>query len=125
MVNHSIKAGFDGHSASIEVKIPVLTFQDDNNYWIAHVPALDLSGYGLTEAEAKASLEIVIDEYFDYAVKKNTLHDDLKKHGWILVDKEAITPTLSQLLSHDPLKDIINKKPFKSDSQKVNIPAFC
>jgi predicted RNase H-like HicB family nuclease len=49
---------------------------------VANIPVLDLSGYGNTEEEAIHSLQIVLDNYLDYTVKKNTLHRDLQNHGW-------------------------------------------
>lgn len=122
----TIRASHDGHSAKIEIKLPVVLFQDENNIWIAHIPALDLSGYGNTENEAKASLDIVMNEYFEYAVKNHTLHADLKRHGWQL-NKEVKTPELSESLANNPLKDIINNKPdlVKITNRQIQIPAYC
>lgn len=120
----TIKAGYDGHSAKIELTLPVISFKDENNVFIAHIPALDLTGYGNTEEEAKVSLGIVMDEYFDYAVKNHTLHQDLKKHGWKIND-EIETPPLSDLIAIDPLKDVINNTKFTSDYKKIELPAYC
>lgn len=47
-----------------------------------HIPVLDLSGYGNSEKEAIGSLQIVLDNYLDYTIKKNTLIQDLKNHNF-------------------------------------------
>ncbi|HEY1200591.1 MAG TPA: hypothetical protein VGE79_06400 [Niastella sp.] len=73
----SVKSGANGQPVSIEMRFPVILFKDDQNYFIAHVPVLDLSGYGLSEEEAKDSLDIVLNDYISYAIKNSTLHDDL------------------------------------------------
>ena len=122
----SIKAGFDGHSSKIEIKLPVISFKDDNGYFIAHIPSLDLSGYGKTKEEALSSLDIVLVEYFDFAIKHNTLHKDLIAHGWKLNNIQNFDqPSLSDLLKNDPLKDIINNTPFTREDKSVQIPAYC
>lgn len=122
MATAHIKAGMNSHEAKIEINLPVIVFQDERQYWIAHIPALDLSGYGESETEARKSLDYVLSEYFDFAIKNNTLHKDLMNHGWELA-KEVVNPSLSSLLNMDPLKDIINKTNFKSTNQSIKIPA--
>lgn len=55
-------------------------FREDDNF-IAYSPALDLSGYGKTEEDARNSFNIVLKEYFDYAINEGTLYEDLKSHA--------------------------------------------
>ena len=70
----------------IKCKLPLIIFKEENNI-ITYCPALDLSGYGSTEEEAKKSFEITLSEYFRYTVHKRTLVEDLRKHGWIIRKK--------------------------------------
>lgn len=90
MAAFSVKPDANGQSSKIEMRLPVIIFQDDQQYFIAHIPVLDLSGYGMTAAEAKDSLDVVLKDYLDYAISNNTLHDDLVAHGF-LFNKKAHT----------------------------------
>ena len=65
----------------INSELAIFLFKEDDNF-IAYSPALDLSGYGKTEEEARDSFNIVLKEYFDYAINEGTLYKDLKEHGW-------------------------------------------
>ena len=64
----------------INSELAIFLFKEDDNF-IAYSPALDLSGYGKTEEEARNSFNIVLKEYFDYAINEGTLYKDLKEHG--------------------------------------------
>lgn len=55
---------------NVTVNVPVLSFKEDNAN-IIYCPALDLSGSGNTESEAKESFEIVVTESLKYSVRKN------------------------------------------------------
>ena len=72
---------FRGGSTKIAIKVGVSLFREDNVF-IAYCPALDMSGYGENENEAKKSFEQNMSFYVEYCVRKNTLVADLKKHGW-------------------------------------------
>lgn len=68
-------------SERINSELTIFLFKEDDNF-IAYSPALDLSGYGKTEDDARASFNIVLKENFDYAIHDGTLWQDLKSHGW-------------------------------------------
>lgn len=57
----------------INSELAIFLFKETDNF-IAYSPALDLSGYGKTEADARASFNIVLREYFDYAIHEGTLY---------------------------------------------------
>ena len=65
----------------INSELAIFLFKEDDNY-IAYSPALDLSGYGKTEEEeeARGSFNIVLKEYFDYAINEETEYKDLIHH---------------------------------------------
>jgi len=65
----------------INSELAIFLFKEDDSY-IAYSPALDLSGYGKTEEEARNSFNIVLKEYFDYAINEGSLYQDLKNHSW-------------------------------------------
>lgn len=111
----------------IYCKIPLIIFQEDNTT-IVYCPALDLSGYGDTEEEARNSFQIVLSEYFRYTEHKKTLAADLKEHGWILkknLSKGATPPTMGQLLeSNEDFNRIFNTHEFKKTDTTIEIPCL-
>jgi hypothetical protein len=70
MKSLNVESKFSNEKGSITVKVPVLSFKEDNAY-IIYCPAFDLSGSGYTESEAKESFEIVVSESLKYSIRKN------------------------------------------------------
>lgn len=109
----------------IECNLPLIIFEDENNI-IAYCPALDLSGYGSSESEAKKSFEITLSEYFRYTVNKKTLAEDLRKNGWTIrknLKKEPIPPSMEELLrKNEDFSHIFNTYDFQKVNTTINIP---
>src|SRR5262245_16577179 len=100
MRSWNIESKFSNEKGSYIVKLPVLSFKDENAH-IIYCPALDLSGSGNTESQARESFALTVTEYLDYTTKKGTLLNDLKKMGWTIHKKRwklASPPTMSELL---------------------------
>lgn len=108
-------------NGSYNVKVSVVEFREEDTY-IIYCPALDLSGYGESDTEAKKSFEIVLHEYIRYADNKGTLNDDLIAHGWKKRGKTTsmVPPSMTQLLtSNENFSRIFNKQP---SYQKYDMP---
>ncbi len=109
---------------TINSELAVFLFKEDKSY-IAYCPALDLSGYGVTETEARESFNTVLKEYFDYATEHGTLYEDLMKHGWNFKRHEVETPRISMLiLKNEELSDILDQKDFKKYNEPIKVPSF-
>lgn len=116
-----IKAGGKG---GMEVSLWLLTFVEENVIFI-YSPALDLTGYGYTEKEAKRSFEETLTEFLKYTTNKKTLLAELKRLGWS-IEKEKIKsqPTLVDMVNkNDYLKDIFEHKPYTKYLESVHLPA--
>ena len=110
----------------VTVNLPVMYFEE-NGVQIAYIPVLDIVGYGNDEKEALDCLSVAIDDYFTYTIRKNTLIEDLKSHGWIIRKKTKpyIAPELTDLINkNDYLHDIVNSRPYKMDRMDVDMPQF-
>lgn len=111
---------------NIDVSVSIISFIDDNTH-IIFCPALDLSGYGMDETEAKASFDLVLNEYLDYTFNKGTIWDDLKGLGWEIKKTKkasAIPPAMKDLLNNnEEFSRIFNNYPFKKFNTSVAIPA--
>lgn len=109
---------------SVNSQLAVFLFREDENY-IAYSPALDLSGYGKSEEEARQSFDIVLKEYFAYALSEGTLYQDLQKHGWNVHNDQITTPCISVLIANSQeLSDILEQKDFKKYNEPIQLPAF-
>ncbi len=112
----------------VEVDIPLISFKEDDTI-IIYSPALDLSGYGENEEEARNSFGIALEEFIKYTLNKKTLKSELEKLGWKLINKKShktyVPPYLNHLLSSkEYLSNIVNEKDFKSYRQKIQMPAY-
>lgn len=107
---------------SYNIKIAVIQFKEDDAV-IVYCPALDLSGYGASDDEAKHSFQTVLLEYIRYADNKGTLDADLKSHGWTRLKPKSpsmISPAMTDLLAtNENFSQIFNTKPAY---QKFDLP---
>ena len=121
------KGKFSGQKGTVDLQIPLISFIDDNTH-IFYCPALDLSGYGIDETDARTSFDIVLEEYLNYTINKGTLWSDLKKLGWTVKkskQKPATPPTLTELLGrNEEFSRIFNNYPFKKFNTGVSLPAY-
>ncbi|MBS5871551.1 MAG: type II toxin-antitoxin system HicB family antitoxin [Porphyromonas sp.] len=93
-----------GHTR-FEAELTVLTFKDEDGFYIAYCPSLSLSDYGDSEEKAKANFAETLALYFETTVEWGTLTKDLKAHGWDVRSKKMkkiSAPTLEQLQTSDP-----------------------
>lgn len=72
--------------------LPGILFKDDQAYYHAHVPALDITGYGLTKEAAKESLLLTIKTYLEKLVTEKRLLKDLQAHGWMVGQHHVVPP---------------------------------
>ncbi|MCX6303300.1 MAG: hypothetical protein NTW82_14075 [Bacteroidia bacterium] len=125
--NQTISGEWISGKNKIECILPLIIFEDDNNI-IAFCPALDISGYGSTEAAADESFKETLSEYFRYTVNKKTLAEDLRKLGWTIrknLKKEPIPPTMENLLqNNEDFNRIFNTYDFQKRNTTIKIPAL-
>lgn len=113
-------------ATKITIKLSVVLFKQDNIF-IAYCPALDLSGYGETETEAKKSFSIALNEFMDYTVKKKTLESELQKLGWKTkskTSKKLYPPTFFDAISKNKeLQKLVNTNDIKKYDKALPIYA--
>ena len=124
MKKAGLKADWRQGENKVKLQVPVMLFTEKKVH-VAYIPVLDLSGYGNSEKEAIGSLQIVLDNYLDYTIKKNTLIQDLKNHGWQIKkrNKPFIAPELTAMINtNEYLHDIFNKKKYTVSQFPVYLP---
>jgi hypothetical protein len=72
----------------VEATSIIVVLFEEGDAHIAYAPAFDLSGYGHSDEEAKASFEIALKNFLDYTTKKGTLVSELKRLGWNINGKK-------------------------------------
>ena len=108
----------------INVKLSLIQFEEGGLHFV-YSPALDLTGYGKTEVEARESYNIAMEEFVKYTSNKETALQELERLGWIISKKKKVTaPSLSSLLqSRNYLEEIFTEKNFRKTDETVAIPA--
>jgi hypothetical protein len=101
-------------------QMPVVIFKE-SGVWFAHCPALEITGYGHSEREARDSFDIMLAEFFRYAEENGNLHSELKRLGWQV--ETHTPPPFEKLISRDEtLKQLFDMQPVKTILEPV--PAY-
>ena len=82
--NLGYKASFIHQKATGKMQLSLVAFEDDDSIHYVYCPALDITGYGYTDSEAKNSFDKTLELYLNYTINKGTFAADLKAHGWNL-----------------------------------------
>lgn len=126
MPNYKFKGDYIATEGKIETLLSLISFKEDD-ITIMYSPALDISGYGKTEEEAKISFNIAMDEFLRYTINKNTFISEMKRLGWKISKRESrfTQPYFDHLLrDREYLKDIVRDKEFTKINQNVSLPAI-
>jgi hypothetical protein len=67
----------------LEVDVEVMLVKE-GDFWVALSPALRVTGYGKTQAEAKKSFSVEADIFFEETAKRGSLEKLLIEYGWVL-----------------------------------------
>lgn len=118
-----IRANLGFSNQKYNVGLSLVEFNEDDVI-IIYSPALDLSGYGHSQEEAKNSFSESLHEFFRYTHNKNTLDKVLKDLGWSIKGTKKnpkFNPPLdSDLVSSNSLyNEIVNNKSYKVSRQNV------
>lgn len=123
MSNLHISADLGFNNGKYHVGLSLVEFKEEN-VTIIYSPALDLSGYGHSQVEAKNSFSEALHEFFRYTNNKKTLDKVLKKLGWSIKGSKKKPkfnpPKDSELVKSNPLyNEIVNKKNYKVSREDV------
>lgn len=126
MGKYNFKGGYSGKYAITEIDLSLISF-NEGDVTIIYSPALDLSGYGYNEDEAKKSFEITLEEFLNYIIEKETLASEFEKMSWKLTflkkQKQLIPPKLDELLiERSYLSKIFQKEEFHKYNHSFSLP---
>jgi hypothetical protein len=119
-----IKGNFHNRRSQIKFNLPIITFHEENVYFF-YTPALDLTGYGKTEEEAKSSFEETLSQFLDYTTNKKTLFAQLKKLGWKVKKNSLVAPSLKDMIvENNYLAEIFEEKAYTKFDHAISLPAI-
>ncbi len=76
-----------------QLQLPVIFFKEGKKI-IAYTPALDLSTFGNTLAQAQKRFGEIVEIFFEELVKMGTLEEVLLECGWERHHNEFLPPTV-------------------------------
>jgi hypothetical protein len=91
----------------------VVLFWEESGVHYAYSPALDMTGYGKSEQDAKHSFEITMKEFVEYTHHKKTLFKELQRLGWTVnvKKKRAKHPSDAELLADNETYRELKERP--------------
>lgn len=108
------------NAVEYEAQVPVVLFQEED-LWYAHCAALEITGYGHSEQEARASFEVMLKEFFRYTSSEGTLHSELRRLGW-QVESHTPPPFEALIAKDETLKRLFDTKPVRTVLEPI--PAY-
>ena len=125
MPQKEVRTHYQDGRHKVDVKVTIIEFEEDGVHFI-YSPMLDLTGYGKTIEEARASYEEACTEFIRYTANKGTVVEELKRLGWNVSNKNKIkAPQLTDLIQNrEYLEDIFNTRGnFIKRDETLAIPA--
>jgi len=118
-----IDASFLKGKERISVNLTLFSWNENNIFYI-YSPALDLTGYGYTEDEARSSFAEILEQFVDYTHNKETIFDELERLGWTINKKKkrVKSPDIEDMLiDNDQFKEVINKSGVKKEDRVLEL----
>ena len=109
----------------VQINLVVIKFEEDGSK-IIYCPAIDISGYGLTDAEAEESFKISLREFFRYTINKGTFYQELNRMGWTIPKnkrKPISPPSMTKLLAeNENFSRIFNNHTYLKTDWPIEFP---
>ncbi|QQR85679.1 MAG: hypothetical protein IPJ76_13845 [Flavobacteriales bacterium] len=105
----------------VVVGLVVFVWEDDGIHY-AFAPSLDITGYGKSEGQAKASLDLMLDEFMEYTHNKGTIYKELERLGWTMNKKKKRlrAPEHAELLAdNEDYREIAGRLDVRSEKREV------
>ena len=94
--NTGIKASINRGDHLVNINLNILSFEEAGIYYV-YSPALDLTGYGNSEIEAKNSFQVMLEKFIHYTENKKTVYKELERLGWTVnTKKKRVHPPLEE-----------------------------
>ena len=105
---------------NVKISVSVFLFKEGEVY-IAYCPSLDLSGYDVTEENAKVDFEYMLKDWLKTQSVNKTLVKDLIEHGWKIDEHGGFEPKLIELLQKGETSKVIEQPDYRKTDVKAEI----
>jgi hypothetical protein len=123
MAKAHFQGTFNRGKHEISVGLSLYIWEEDD-FTFVYSPALDVTGYGDNEVEAKKSFEITLSEFVSYTHNKNTIYEELERLGWTVnrKKKRVHAPDMEELISdNETFKNLLTKDNVRNESRNVQL----
>lgn len=97
----------------------------ENGVYVIYSPAFDLSTSSDSLEGAVPAFYEAFQLHIEYCIEHNTLIEDLKEHGWKVVNKAIKEPTAQQLLNSPSMSGILSGRfNYHYVVSSISIPAY-
>src|SRR5690554_2850025 len=123
MAKTQFKGTFNQGQYLITIGLSLYIWEEEGITFV-YSPALDITGYGVSEKEAKESFKITMDEFVSYTHNKKTIFDELESLGWTVnrKKKRVNAPDLEELRTdNDTFRSLLKKSNIRSENQNVEL----
>lgn len=121
MAQAHFRGSFNGGKYNISISLSIYMWEEEGIHFV-FAPALDLTGYGNSEEEAKRSFEVTLAEFLQYTNNKQTFYDELEHLGWSVNRRKRRihAPAFEEMLEdNESLKEVLNKGGVRRESRNV------
>jgi hypothetical protein len=123
MAQAHFHGSFDGGKYKISIGLSIYMWEEGGVNFV-YAPALDITGYGNSEEEAKRSFEITLSEFLKYTNNKQTFYDELEHLGWSVNRRKrrVHAPEFEEMLEdNESLKEVLNKGGVRRERRSVEL----
>jgi len=123
MSKKAFRAEYDVDGQHVSIGVPVYLWEEEG-IWYALAPALDMTGYGKSEQEAKRSFEVMMEEFVAYTHRKKTIFQVLENLGWTTNKKKkrVAAPQLEDLIKeNEDVKAAVERPGVKVWNRKLEL----
>lgn len=123
MAKTQFKGTFNQGQYLITIGLSLYIWEEEGITFV-YSPALDITGYGVSEEEAKESFKITMGEFVSYTHNKKTIFDELESLGWTVnrKKKRVNAPDLEELRTDNgAFRNLLKKSNIRSENQNVEL----
>lgn len=123
MAKAQFKGTFNRGKYIISIGLSLYIWEEENLTYV-YSPALDITGYGYNESEAKESFETTLSEFVTYSHNKKTIFDELENLGWTVnrKKKRVHAPDLEELKSdNNTFRDLLKRSDIRNEQKDVEL----
>lgn len=123
MARAQFKGTFNQGKYLINITLSLYIWKEKGLIFV-YSPALDITGYGTSESEAKESFQTTLNEFVSYTHNKKTIFDELEHLGWTVnrKKKRVHAPDFEDLRTdNNAFRNLLKRSNVKSENKNIEL----